>query len=95
MYVHYWRCYKVGDVYPMPFLCLVTISYTTIYIYVMDVHNIMRHFTYVNDYMTITTYNALHFVFGELSIITYLMLLPKFLLIHMEILRVMNDGAEY
>jgi hypothetical protein len=95
MYFHYWRCYRVGDVYPMPFLCLVTISYTTIYIYVMDIHNIMRYFIYVNRYITITSYNAFHFILGELSIITYLTLLPKFIPIHMEILRVMNAGAEY
>lgn len=95
MYFQYWRCFRVGDVYPMPFLCLVTISYTTIYIYVMDIHNIIGHLAYANTYVSISTYNVIHFLLGELSIMTYLILLPKFLPIHLEILKVMNEGAEY
>ena len=95
LYIQYWRSLKIGNVYPVPYLLMLSLSYSMIYLYVMDIHNTMRHFAYANKYMTIPTFNALHFLFGELSIITYFLLLPKFIPIHLEILRVINEGAEY
>lgn len=95
LYFQYWRCFKVGNVYPIPYLYMLGTSYLMIYLYVMDVPNTIQHVPYTNKYMTIQTYNALNFVFGELSIMTYFILLPKFIPIHLEILHVINEAAEY
>jgi hypothetical protein len=95
LYFQYWRRFRVGNAYPMPYLYMMCTSYSMIYIYVMDSQNTMEHFAYENKYMTTSTYYLLHFLLGELSIITYFLLLPKFISIHLEILRVMNENAEY
>jgi hypothetical protein len=95
VYIQYWRSYRVGRVYPVLYVCALSISYAMVHIYVLNIEAVIRHMGFMNHYFYFHINYLVHFILGELSIITYVLLLPKFLDVHREILDVMNDGAEY
>jgi len=93
LYMSYWSRFKLNNSYPLPYVCLLALSYISFFV-CLDIDPLLN----IQDMNTIPKETAwwitFRLVMSDISCITHCLLLPKFANIHTTILQTINDAAE-
>jgi hypothetical protein len=93
LYMSYWTRFNVNNSYPLPYLCLLVLSYMSFvvsleidpYVYIYDMNSLSKETAW---------WIMFRLIMSDISCISHCLLLPKFAHIHTTILQNMNDAAQ-
>lgn len=93
LYISYWTQFKLHNFYPLPYICLLVLSYLSFFVS-LDMDPLLN----IQDINSIsqrsTQWMIFRLVMSDISCIAHCILLSKFADIHTHIVQTINDRAE-
>ena len=93
LYISYWTQFKLHNFYPLPYICLLVLSYLSFFVS-LDMDPLLN----IQDINSISQRSGRWMIFrlvmSDISCIAHCILLSKFADIHTHIVQTINDRAE-